>query len=566
MYRTLKMVAVLVLTGGTTALAVPATGASTPTMGADASQSVPSPTPGFVIIAAASYGSTDAAGINDSGVIAGTFTAGFDNGHGYLRDPAGGVTFFDVPDSVFTTVTGINDSGAVTGRYARTLGENHLFIRHKGGSFTTFDVDGESYPSGINVSGVVAGTVRDGTGKMHGFIRDRAGVTTVIDAPGAASTGISGINDSGTIVGTFGDASGDTHSFLRAPTGVFTTIDNPAGLSTFARGISNAGSITGSFHDGIAYRGFLRSPAGVFTTFDVPGATSTGGYAINDSGSIVGSFGDNESVSHAFATVASVALGDSYSAGQGAGSYLPDTNTAGNHCQRSPLTWPDRLRGARLPEPYELHACSGAMVSDLSEPNHAYRGEPVPQLDWLTPMTQTVTITIGAADARLAQVMGSCSARLTVHATCRTLGNTEIENGITALDTPGGPVSLTDAFAAIHRRAPNAKLVVMGYPRFFPKVPPASCPTGIAGADDYTADDMLWANQKIAHLNRAVRDAAGTVPGAVYVNVYGALDGHELCTAQPHLRPANASHPVDGFHPNADGYQDEALIASAVLR
>src|SRR5436190_2614707 len=56
-----------------------------------------------------------------------------------------------------------------------------------------------------------------------------------------------------------------------------------------------------------------------------------------------------------------VLLGDSYSSGQGAGPYDPDTDTGSNHCHRSANSW-QRLYVPRTPFSHDwTHiACSGA--------------------------------------------------------------------------------------------------------------------------------------------------------------------------------------------------------------
>ena len=72
--------------------------------------------------------STEASGINDAGVVVGTYTDSGRRNHGF-RWEAGVVThFIDVPGAVDTSVSGINDAGAVVGRYTDSSGTVHSFI------------------------------------------------------------------------------------------------------------------------------------------------------------------------------------------------------------------------------------------------------------------------------------------------------------------------------------------------------------------------------------------------------------------------------------------------------
>jgi len=68
--------------------------------------------------------------INEKGEI-----AGFNSG-GFVRDPNGTITTFNVPGSSATTAFSINDEGAITGYYFASPGVAHGYVRDPEGNFT----------------------------------------------------------------------------------------------------------------------------------------------------------------------------------------------------------------------------------------------------------------------------------------------------------------------------------------------------------------------------------------------------------------------------------------------
>ena len=191
----------------------------------------------------------------------------------------------DVPGSTFTDINGINDSGQVVGSYTAG-GISHGFVKSDE-SYTSLDVPGATSTAAwdINESRQIAGSYVLG-GVTHGFLLS-GGVYTTIDVPGSTRTMPRGIGDSGQIVGEF-TAGGITHAFLLNG-GTFTTLDPPGSTFAYASEINAAGQIVGRFDTGGTNFGYLLSE-GVYTTLVVPGSTSSAALGINDSGQIVGGF------------------------------------------------------------------------------------------------------------------------------------------------------------------------------------------------------------------------------------------------------------------------------------
>ena len=259
-----------------------------------------------------------------------------------------------------------------------------------------------------------------------------------------------------------------------------------------------------------------------------------------------------------------VALGDSYSSGEGNPPYLDGTHTFGTDtCHRSSVAYPE-LVAKQLgysSAAFGFHACSGAIIQDFSQGSQ----EP-PQIQWLNPATKLVTLTIGGNNANFGAVMIDCIA----DPKCEISSELVIDQAMAdmANNTASNPVSLAQRYMQIAAAAPNAKVVVLGYPRFFPKVPPLSCATGVLG-QDFNFLQMAWINLKIKQfdnvIQNAVKQAAATGAKVSYVDVYNAFDKHELCTASPDMNAAIVSldpQAVAGsFHPNQAG---QAAFAAAV--
>jgi arylsulfate sulfotransferase len=274
---------------------------------------------------------TDANGINNSGAVVGTYTAGGVT-HGFLlRD--GSYTTLDVPGAARTEAWAINDSGDVVGSYTAG-GVTHGFLL-SGAAYTTFDPPGSTFtvPRGISNSGrVVGGYTAAGT--SHDFVLS-GGEFTTIDVPGALFTSYaSGISDRGQVVGRF-DTGSTNFGFLLSG-GAYTTLDVPGSVSSAALGVNNSGRIVGGYTAAGARHGYLLS-GGTYTQFDVPGSTFTTPRKVNDSGTIVGGYGAGGTTHGFLATpVPTVSLAPSEAAPQLVGEPVTWTATASD-CGATPV-------------------------------------------------------------------------------------------------------------------------------------------------------------------------------------------------------------------------------------
>ncbi|MEU1846911.1 GDSL-like Lipase/Acylhydrolase family protein [Micromonospora sediminicola] len=227
------------------------------------------------------------------------------------------------------------------------------------------------------------------------------------------------------------------------------------------------------------------------------------------------------------ATVNYVALGDSYSSGVGAGPY--DLST----CLRSQKSYAPLWAAAHAVTSFRFPACGGAVTADVRNN----------QVGQLSASTTLVTITIGGNDAGFADVMTSC--RFGSTSSCESA-----VAGAKAFATATLPGRLDATYAAIRERAPNARLVVLGYPRLFE--------TGYCGLLAMSSYKRTILNQAADVLNGVTADRAGAA-GATFVDARPYFTGHGVCAAEPWIR--DVSGVIEAYHPNASGYRYGYLAA-----
>lgn len=255
-------------------------------------------------------------------------------------------------------------------------------------------------------------------------------------------------------------------------------------------------------------------------------------------------------------------LGDSFTSGEGApgkNGYLSGTDTKTNKCHRSekaygPVAW----RKIRTPNEFGFHACSGAKVEDFFVSR--YPGEK-PQLKHLGPNTSVVTLTIGGNNVNFGPVLEDCVFNGILGRTCEQVWgetiNAALRNISTGTKNHNGRDNLPDLFYSIKQKVPNAKVYVIGYPRFFPKKRYTYCGTGIPSRF-FHPSDMIWMNAQIAELNRILERSARKAR-LTYVNMYNAFEGHTLCTSDLWMNKITFPR-EESFHPNVKGHAQIARV------
>src|SRR3974390_613001 len=138
---------------------------------------------------------TDLFFVNGSLTVAGTYYKATGGQAAFVSDSRGTITPINPPGSTATVVTGLSQDGTIVGWYAQG-GATHGFVRDPFGSITTFDVGLPTFLYGINAAGSFIGAT---TGQA--FVRDANGILTMFNVPGSNGTVPSSINQAGEITG-----------------------------------------------------------------------------------------------------------------------------------------------------------------------------------------------------------------------------------------------------------------------------------------------------------------------------------------------------------------------------
>ncbi|MEU0134454.1 SGNH/GDSL hydrolase family protein [Streptomyces sp. NPDC006296] len=223
------------------------------------------------------------------------------------------------------------------------------------------------------------------------------------------------------------------------------------------------------------------------------------------------------------AAVDYVALGDSYASGVGAGSY----DSASGDCKRSTRAYPVLWKAANNPASFAFTACSGATTGNVT----------AGQLGPLNSGTDLVSISIGGNDAGFADVMTTCV--LQSEATC--LSRIATARAFVDSTLPG---RLDSVYTAISAKAPSARVVVLGYPRFYKLS--GSC---IAGLSE---NERSAINGAADYLNAATAKRAAD-HGFTFGDVTPAFTGHEICSSSAWLHSVNWLNIGESYHPTAAG-------------
>jgi lysophospholipase L1-like esterase len=220
-----------------------------------------------------------------------------------------------------------------------------------------------------------------------------------------------------------------------------------------------------------------------------------------------------------------VALGDSYSSGLGAGSYI----SASGSCERSTVAYSALWASAYHPASYVSVACAGATTSSVISG----------QLSALSSQTTLVSITVGGNDVGFESVMETCVLEST--SSCVSAVSAAENQASTIL-----PGNMDRVLSAISAAAPNARVVVLGYPALYDLSRSSIC-LGLSTTDR----NVL--NQGAGVLDQVIQ-AAAVRHGDVFGDVRGTFSGHQICDGgSSWLHSVNIFDISESYHPTAAG-------------
>ncbi|HET7320195.1 MAG TPA: GDSL-type esterase/lipase family protein [Candidatus Saccharimonadales bacterium] len=282
-----------------------------------------------------------------------------------------------------------------------------------------------------------------------------------------------------------------------------------------------------------------------------------------------------------------LALGDSYSSGEGVFEYVSGTDTSNNLCHQSAKSYPYLLTNDLFNSAGgHTVACSGAVTDDITSKDIAYMGQVNDNirrkdrnnitriLADFTPgyiaqhefakkyQPRIMTVGIGGNDIGFVDILEAC---IEPHVR----GNTcygSYEDRLELADTIDRAYpKWVDMYRQLQATSPNTAIYAIGYPHI------AQVGGDCAINVHLNAGEVELAQYLIDYLNTVIKKAA-TDSGVTYVDISHALDGHKLCeatNASVALNGLTAGNDVahivgnESYHPNALGHE---LIEQAILQ
>lgn len=219
-----------------------------------------------------------------------------------------------------------------------------------------------------------------------------------------------------------------------------------------------------------------------------------------------------------------VALGDSYSSGEGTRDY--DEHQEAQDCHRGPKAWP-RILQQRLSfiiPRIEHKACSGAKSAQMQED---YKGNPPQIPSEADESVDLVTLTAGGNDIDFVSIIQKC--RKPGGDCADEPESTHFEKKLDNLYR-----RLTgEIYPALEKAYPAARIAHVGYPRITP--PPGK---SLYDCDDWlSSEEQAAAERLVQKLNGTIFLATQTSASIEWVDVTNVLNDRELCTENSWMNP-----------------------------
>lgn len=257
-----------------------------------------------------------------------------------------------------------------------------------------------------------------------------------------------------------------------------------------------------------------------------------------------------------------VVLGDSYSAGIGAGTFMDSTVLPGANCLITDAGYADGLEKRHDAVNATNAACSGAkaLVDLTNVPDNPNVPDVPDQIgaaiddNHLDKHTDLVTITVGGNDVQFANIIGAC---MTQDVSICQAAVTHAEN----VAKSHVASALKQDYKLIREAAPDATIVALGYPHLFS--------TEGATASPLSPEVAKIFNDGVDTLNNIIENTAESSESkVVYVDVTKRFRNHGIGSSDPWINfdPADV-RAFNNYHPNEKGYEKGyAKVLKPVVR
>jgi hypothetical protein len=262
--------------------------------------------------------------------------------------------------------------------------------------------------------------------------------------------------------------------------------------------------------------------------------------------------------SAAAATGPYVSLGDSYTSAP----LVPSPTGNPILCGRSTNNYPSDVARAISPQSFTDVSCGSATTVDMTQSQNLYgvQSNP-PQFNALSASDSLVTEGIGGNDAGLIGIAETCAEIDATHPTGTACKNHYTAGGsdpnVAKINATGPKVAAV--LQGIHQKAPNAKVLLVGYPDGLP-VNGTNCWPLVP----LSSGDIKYFNSLEQQLNSVLEQQAAA-NNATFVDTWTSSIGHDACKL-PGVAWVNGIVPNSvafPLHPNLMG---ERNMASQVLK
>jgi lysophospholipase L1-like esterase len=249
-----------------------------------------------------------------------------------------------------------------------------------------------------------------------------------------------------------------------------------------------------------------------------------------------------------------VALGDSYTAGP----LIPNQSLDPLGCLRSDHDWPHVVAPQVKASTFTDASCSGATTNSMANEQGVTPGPNPPQLDGVDANTKIVTLQIGGNDIGFSGIVKNCATLDPFSSGCK--GDYLVNGHDLLAERIAATAPKIDAvLAAIHRKAPQAKVFVVGYPTLLPATGSGCWPTvPILGGD------VAYLRTVAAGLNAMLKQRA-LAAGDRYVDIATPSIGHDMCSSSKWVEPIVPTTAAAPVHPNATGMRNFGNVVAAAI-
>lgn len=245
-----------------------------------------------------------------------------------------------------------------------------------------------------------------------------------------------------------------------------------------------------------------------------------------------------------------VSLGDSYTSGP----LIPNPTGHPVSCLRSDHNYPSLVADKLGVASFTDASCAGATTGDMTASQDLGLEHNTPQFDALKSDTTLVTLGIGGNDIGFGSIVLTCGEISFTDPQGDPCEKKYTEGGtdqLAAKIDATGP-KITETLNGIRERSPDARVIVVGYPRILPASGPGCWPLVPIAAGDVPY--LAGVEKK---LDAMLSDRAHAA-GASYAVNYRA--GHDLCEppADKWVEGIIPTMPAAPVHPNAAGMRATA--------